>query len=106
MHRAWRTWCSWRAPFRRPGCADLQTKVAPTFFDAVDFAPDGVMTIDPEKAIALFYADCDADRNPDWRPHTGTDNVSECHADGAAVVVPNVPPSTAPWPSQCATAQS
>jgi pimeloyl-ACP methyl ester carboxylesterase len=47
-------------PLAAPGLPDPQSGVAPSFFEAVTFRDDGTMTIDPERAIGLFYADCAA----------------------------------------------
>jgi pimeloyl-ACP methyl ester carboxylesterase len=48
-------------PLAAPGLPEPQSGVAPGFFEAVTFRDDGTMTIDRERAIGLFYADCATD---------------------------------------------
>ena len=42
-----------------PGFPPPQDAITPAFWDAVTTGEDGRMTIDRERALAVFYADCD-----------------------------------------------
>jgi len=46
-------------PVRGPGLPDMRTAVDTAFYDATEFHDGGTMSIDHEKAVALFYADMD-----------------------------------------------